>query len=248
MITREAKRRGAVVTFTLLSEEAVSVVGDFNGWDPHVHPLPLSDDGKRSTTIELEPGRYAFRYLADGGRFFDDPEADFLESNGFGDSHGVLEVVADVGADDEPDLTAVAPAPAAPVAAVGVDLTEGAGRGDDIERIEGIGPKIAEALRAGGLARFTALAAASDDRLRAVLGAAQLRFAPSLGTWAEQAGLLAAGDEAGFRALTERLTAGRPSKAEASKPAPAKATTKAKGDKAKTPKAGEPKGKPKKSG
>jgi hypothetical protein len=101
MITREARRRGQVVTFTLLTEEPVSVVGDFNGWDPHAHPLPLRDDGKRSTTIELEPGRYAFRYLAEGGRFFDDPEADFLESNGMGDSHGVLEVGADDVAADE---------------------------------------------------------------------------------------------------------------------------------------------------
>jgi predicted flap endonuclease-1-like 5' DNA nuclease len=213
MITRETKRRGALVTFTLLTEEAVSVVGDFNGWDPHANPLPLSDSGKRSTTIELGPGRYAFRYLADGGRFFDDPEADFLESNGMGDSHGVLEVVDDdTTGDDQPSTNGSAmAAPAAPTE------PSARGRDDELERIEGIGPKIAHALRAGGLTTFADLAGASDDRLRDVLAAAQLRFAPSLGTWSQQADLLAQGDEEGFAALTAKLTAGRPTKAKAPK-------------------------------
>jgi predicted flap endonuclease-1-like 5' DNA nuclease len=231
MITRESRRKGTTVTFTLLTEEAVSVVGDFNGWDPHVHPLPLGGDGTRSTTIELEPGRYAFRYLADGGRFFDDPEADFLESNGLGDSHGVLEIDLTVD-DDEIDLTA----PAAPAWASPAEASPAAAS-DDIERIEGIGPKIAQALRDHGLATFAALAGASDDRLREALGAAQLRFAPSLGTWAEQAALLAAGDEEGFAALTAKLTAGRPAKAKAPKAVAASKASKPKADK----------GKPKKS-
>jgi predicted flap endonuclease-1-like 5' DNA nuclease len=262
MITREKRRRGVVVTFTVLTEEAVSVVGDFNGWDPHVHPLPRSADGKRSTTIELEPGRYAFRYLAEGGRFFDDPEADFLESNGMGDSHGVLEIVdGEVeGPDDLPSANgdialrphavpasiektiaagpaqaaatrahddpaagpsptkAKAPkakAPKAPKAAKGA-------AGDQLERIEGIGPKIGDALRAAGLDSFARLAGVSDDALREALARAELRFAPSLGSWAAQARLLADGDEAGFEALTARLTAGRPAKGKPAKAKPPK--------------------------
>ena len=35
-------------------------------------------------------GRYRFRYLADGGRFFDDESADAYEANGYGDTHGLL--------------------------------------------------------------------------------------------------------------------------------------------------------------
>jgi hypothetical protein len=31
-----------------------------------------------------------FRYLADSGAFFDDPDADGFEPNGFGDTHTVL--------------------------------------------------------------------------------------------------------------------------------------------------------------
>ena len=83
------------------------------------------------------------------------------------------------------------------------------GGGEDLERIEGIGPKIAEALRAAGIRTFSQLAAASDDTLKSALNRASMPFAPSLGTWAEQSALLAKGDEAGFKALTDALTGGR---------------------------------------
>ena len=81
--------------------------------------------------------------------------------------------------------------------------------GHDLERIEGIGPRIAGALRASGVHTFGALADADVATLQAALEAAGLRFAPSLPTWARQARLLADGDEAGFLALTEQLVAGR---------------------------------------
>ena len=86
---------------------------------------------------------------------------------------------------------------------------QSSGGPDDLKRIEGIGPKISEALQAAGITRFAQLAQASEDDLRTVLEKAELPFAPGLSTWAEQAGLLARGDEEGFKALTDRLVAGR---------------------------------------
>ena len=80
---------------------------------------------------------------------------------------------------------------------------------DDLKRIEGIGPKINDALVAAGIDTFQKLADSSEDTLKATLEGAGLRFAPSLGTWAEQSALLAKGDEAGFKALTDALTSGR---------------------------------------
>lgn len=80
------------VTFSLPDEgTAVSVVGDFNGWDPLAHPLRRRSNGTRSVAVELEAGRsYAFRYLVDGGHFLDDPAADSHEANGYGGTHSVL--------------------------------------------------------------------------------------------------------------------------------------------------------------
>ncbi|WP_121161558.1 helix-hairpin-helix domain-containing protein [Micromonospora pisi] len=80
---------------------------------------------------------------------------------------------------------------------------------DDLERIEGIGPKMAAALRAAGITSFQRLAATDDGARRAAIEAAGLSFAPSLVTWGRQAQLLADGDETAFAELTERLVAGR---------------------------------------
>ena len=87
------KRNGTKVTFVLpIDTGPVSVVGDFNDWDPAVHPLKKRSNGTRSVTVAMPPGRSTFRYLAEGGAFFDDADADFLEDNGFGGTHSVLVV------------------------------------------------------------------------------------------------------------------------------------------------------------
>lgn len=72
-----------------------------------------------------------------------------------------------------------------------------AAAGDDLTLIEGIGPKISAALIAAGISTFADLAAAPETRVREILTAAQLRIvgsvSESIPTWAEQAGLAAAG-------------------------------------------------------
>jgi predicted flap endonuclease-1-like 5' DNA nuclease/cbb3-type cytochrome oxidase subunit 3 len=112
------------------------------------------------------------------------------------------------------DVVDVAAAEAAGV----VDVTGGAGdgtdgvepaEGDDLERVEGIGPRIGAALRNAGIHTFGDLAGADTATLQSALEQAGLRFAPSLPTWSRQARLLADGDEAGFQALTQQLMGGR---------------------------------------
>lgn len=76
------KRTDSKITFVPNHLGPVSVVGDFNRWDPLVHPLRRRSNGTRSVVIKLAPGAYAFRYLADGGVFFDEPDADSVEANG----------------------------------------------------------------------------------------------------------------------------------------------------------------------
>ncbi len=82
--TAKLRRDGTVrVTFTLPAGEPdgpVSVVGDFNGWDPLAHPLRRRANKFRSATVTVPAGStFRFRYLADGGNWFDDetiPPAD----------------------------------------------------------------------------------------------------------------------------------------------------------------------------
>jgi hypothetical protein len=80
---------------------------------------------------------------------------------------------------------------------------------DDLERIEGIGPKMAAALRAAGIHTYAELADADVTTLEQAIEDAGLRFAPSLSTWSRQARLLADGDDDGFAELVDRLVAGR---------------------------------------
>ena len=75
--TSRPRRDGTVrVTFTLPVGEpaaAVSVVGDFNGWDPYAHPLRIRANRTRSATVTVTSGStLRFRYLAEGGHWFDD--------------------------------------------------------------------------------------------------------------------------------------------------------------------------------
>ncbi|MFI7589690.1 helix-hairpin-helix domain-containing protein [Spongisporangium articulatum] len=80
---------------------------------------------------------------------------------------------------------------------------------DNLQRIEGVGPKMAGALNAAGILTFDALARTDVETIEAAIRAAGLRFAPSLATWPEQARLLATGDENGFAQLTATLVSGR---------------------------------------
>ena len=70
---------------------AVSVVGDFNGWDPRAHPLRRRSNGTRSVSVPLPAGRrYAFRYLSEHGEWLNDDGAHDAEPNGVGGLNSVV--------------------------------------------------------------------------------------------------------------------------------------------------------------
>ena len=74
------------------ADEPVSVVGDFNDWDPVATPLVRRRGMLRASVVLHAGRRYAFRYLADGGRWFNDDEADDYQGNEFGGSNSVLDL------------------------------------------------------------------------------------------------------------------------------------------------------------
>lgn len=89
MIRRSPDRKsGSVkVTFALPMEACnggpVSVVGDFNDWTPGKNILVKRANGTRSTAVTLPPGTEArFRYLGEGGHWFDDQDADRIDEGG----------------------------------------------------------------------------------------------------------------------------------------------------------------------
>jgi len=84
MVKQEIKKDKVQLTFVLPKEAPggrVSVVGDFNDWTPGVHTLVKRSNGTRSVRVPVKPGEsYRFRYLAEGGVWFDDPAVEVTEA------------------------------------------------------------------------------------------------------------------------------------------------------------------------
>ncbi len=111
-----------------------------------------------------------------------------------------------------PAVKAVVEEPARAVEVpVEVPSPQGLAAPDDLERIEGIGPKIAGVLQAAGITTFAQLADADLSRLQQILRDADprlLRLA-NPATWSEQAALAASDQWEALGALQKELRAGR---------------------------------------
>lgn len=105
----------------------------------------------------------------------------------------------------------VAEEPAAPIEAKPAAPRKPAAKaekGDDLAKIEGIGPKISGVLKAAGITTFAQLAEAEVERLQEILQDADLRLAKPE-SWPEQAALAAAGKWDELDRLQEELKGGR---------------------------------------
>jgi predicted flap endonuclease-1-like 5' DNA nuclease len=80
---------------------------------------------------------------------------------------------------------------------------------DNLQRIEGIGPKIASILRAAGIMTFAQLAASDVDRLREILTEAGIARLADPTTWPEQASLAAEGKWEALESMQDGLVGGR---------------------------------------
>lgn len=73
---------------------SVSVVGDWNGWDPERDRLRDPDgDGVWEIRLRLRRGQEArYQFLVDGERWLDDPRAPLRVEDGFGGTSSVLQI------------------------------------------------------------------------------------------------------------------------------------------------------------
>lgn len=83
-------------------------------------------------------------------------------------------------------------------------------KADDLTKIEGIGPKIAELLHADGIITFSDLASASVEKIQGILTNAGSRFAShNPGTWPAQADMAAKGEWDALKAWQDTLDGGK---------------------------------------
>ena len=109
--------------------------------------------------------------------------------------------VADAGVASAVEATTVEPAPEAPAAAT---------ESDDLTKVEGIGPKIAELLNNAGITTFAQLADAKDEAIKEILAEAGSTYAthdPT--TWNEQAAMARDGKWDELKAWQDELNGGK---------------------------------------
>jgi len=72
--------------------QQVHVAGDFNNWSPEATPMTQNGrEGGFLATLPLPPGRYRYRYIIDG-RWVNDPNNQYVESNPYGELDSIVEV------------------------------------------------------------------------------------------------------------------------------------------------------------
>ena len=84
---------GATFRVWAPNAEYVSVVGDFNGWDPGTLSMRQLRSGWWELEIDIAPGNYQYAYIIDG-KWTPPPEAKHTIDDGYGGSNGLFVVPA----------------------------------------------------------------------------------------------------------------------------------------------------------
>jgi cyclomaltodextrinase len=110
------------------SPGSVYLAGEFNNWNPSAQRMTDDDgDGVYTTTVQLAPGRYQYKFVVDG-TWFHDPDNPESVDDGYGGQNSVIQVGAGGGAAPAPAKPA-APATAAGGGKVAVTFSYAAGAG-----------------------------------------------------------------------------------------------------------------------
>jgi anti-sigma factor RsiW len=84
-------QREVEVVFTAPQAASVTIVGDFNGWDPRRTQLVRSSHaGPWRARLKLAPGVYQYSFVLDGSDWVSDPLAKTMLADGFGGKNSVI--------------------------------------------------------------------------------------------------------------------------------------------------------------
>jgi len=88
-----ARKTMRAMNFTCNAPQAqsVSLVGDFNRWNPVAHPLRQMPDGAWMLTVELAHGHHRYAFLVDGALTLD-PRAQGITRNDKGERVSLVPV------------------------------------------------------------------------------------------------------------------------------------------------------------
>ena len=191
------------------------LLGEFNNWEKKSgFSLKKGKDGSMKAIVELEAGKsYEYRYLLDGGRWENDQTAEqYAQVQGFDIVNCVITVpVEETLIVEKPAANKViAEKTVKPEAKKTKAVAEKAIVSHDLTKIEGIGKKIAELLKAENISTFAELSKATPKKLKAILDAAGTKFSMhEPATWPKQAKLAAAEKWEDLKKLQSDLKGGK---------------------------------------
>ena len=85
------KRRRIEFWIEMPEARQVILMGDFNQWNPKIHPMRKDPDGVWRKTVMIFPGQYEYRFWVDG-EWVNDPNNLKRCPNCFGSENNVVEV------------------------------------------------------------------------------------------------------------------------------------------------------------
>ena len=88
---KKITRRRVVIKLEDKKAKEVFLMGDFNKWDADRHPMKRGKDGNWERVIMIPPGRYEYKFLADGEWRNDPDNSDFCH-NCYGSLNNVLRI------------------------------------------------------------------------------------------------------------------------------------------------------------
>ncbi len=68
-----AKASTRLINFFFVAPQAkqVSLIGDFNNWEPNAHPMTRQPDGGWSARVPMHHGHHRYQFLVDGKAVLD---------------------------------------------------------------------------------------------------------------------------------------------------------------------------------
>ena len=85
----DRKERATELSYLAPHAPSVFLAGSFNQWNPSSHPLKRDKRGTWKITLPLTPGRYEYRFVADG-KWENDPFCEGCFMNEFGTMNCVM--------------------------------------------------------------------------------------------------------------------------------------------------------------
>ena len=90
----EMTKGGILFLYQDNNAESVFLAGSMNEWNMSTSPMEKSEDGIWKIILELNPGRYTYKFVVDGNWQFDQENPNF-EDDGYGGSNSVIEIDED---------------------------------------------------------------------------------------------------------------------------------------------------------